>query len=128
MRRDSTPDSNGRLSDKRKQEILELLYDEMDRLHGKRQSIITRILGFAWRGVAVLFVTICAAWLLMPSRSFFRKSNYVSAHATAAGTLNTKVDVPEREKLDLELYEAGRRLEKSLSDIADLIDWDLTGF
>ena len=127
MRHHSTPDSQGRLSEKRKQEMLELLFDEMDSLHGRKKGIMTKVLGYAWRGVAVLFIMLCAAWLIMPRRSFIRRNSLVNASAPA-DTLNIQVDIPEREKLDIELYEMNKRLEESLSDMADLIDHDLTGF
>ena len=127
MRHHSTPDSQGRLSEKRKQEMLELLFDEMDSLHGKKKGIVTRMLGYAWRGIAVLVIALCAAWLIMPGSSVFRRNGAVNASA-AADTSSIKVDIPDREKLDIELYEMVRRLEESLSNMADLIDRDLTGF
>ena len=127
MRHHSTPDSQGRLSEKRKQEMLELLFDEMDSLHGKKKGIVTRMLGYAWRGIAVLVIALCAAWLIMPGSSVFRRNGAVNASA-AADTSSIKVDIPDREKLDIELYEMDRRLEESLSNMADLIDRDLTGF
>ena len=128
MKRNSTPDGNGRLSDKRKQEMLGLLFDELDRLHGKKKSKITVLLGYAWRGVAVLFISLCAAWLLIPSRTLFRKNTLVNASNTAADMQNMRIDIPEREKLDMELYEMDKTLEESLSNMVDLIDRDLTGF
>ncbi len=126
MRHPSTPDSQGRLSEKRKQEMLELLFDEMDRLHGKK-GMVTKILGYAWRGIAVLIIALCAAWLIMPGSSVFRRNGVVNA-SIAADTQNIQVDIPDREKLDIELYEMAIRLEESLSNMADLIDRDLTGF
>ena len=127
MRRHSTPDSQGRLSEKRKQEMLELLFDEMDSLHGRKKGMITKMLGYAWRGIAVLVIALCVTWLIMPGSSLFRRNSVVNA-SNAADTQNIKVDIPDREKLDIELYEMDRRLEESLSNIADLIDRDLTGF
>ena len=126
MRNHSTPDSQGRLSEKRKQEMLELLFDEMDSLHGKK-GMLTKMLGYAWRGIAVLVIALCAAWLIMPGSSVFRRNGAVNASA-AADTSSIKVDIPDREKLDIELYEMDRRLEEALSNMADLIDHDLTGF
>ena len=126
MRNHSTPDSQGRLSEKRKQEMLELLFDEMDSLHGKK-GMLTKMLGYAWRGIAVLVIALCAAWLIMPGSSVFRRNGAVNASA-AADTSSIKVDIPDREKLDIELYEMDRRLEEALSNMADLIDRDLTGF
>lgn len=107
--------------------MLELLFDEMDSLHGKKKGIVTRMLGYAWRGIAVLVIALCAAWLIMPGSSVFRRNGAVNASA-AADTSSIKVDIPDREKLDIELYEMDRRLEESLSNMADLIDRDLTGF
>ena len=127
MRHHSTPDSQGRLSEKRKQEMLELLFDEMDSLHGKK-GMLTKMLGYAWRGVAVLFIMLCAVWLIMPRRSFIRRRNNLVNASAPADTQNIQVDIPEREKLDIELYEMAIRLEESLSNMADLIDRDLTGF
>ncbi|MBR6372456.1 MAG: hypothetical protein IKS20_04680 [Victivallales bacterium] len=127
MRHHSAPDSQGRLSEKRKQEMLELLFDEMDRLHGRKKGMITMMLGYAWRGFAVLIIALCATLLIMPGLSVFRRSGVVNA-SIAADTQNIQVDIPDREKLDIELYEMERRLEDSLSNMADLIDRDLTGF
>ena len=128
MRRHSTPDSQGRLSEKRKQEMLELLFDEMDSLHGRKKGMITKMLGYAWRGIAVLVIALCATCLIMPGSFLFRRNVVVNASSAAADNQNIKVDIPDREKLDIELYEMDRRLEESLSNIADLIDRDLTGF
>ena len=128
MRRHSTPDRQGRLSEKRKQEMLELLFDEMDSLHGRETGKITKLLGYAWRGVAVLFIALCAAWLIMPGKSVFRRNSFTSASSIAADTQNILVDIPEREKLDINLYEMEKCLEESLSNFVDIIDHDLTGF
>ena len=128
MRRHSTPDSQGRLSEKRKQEMLELLYDEMDSLHGRKPGKITKLLGHVWRGVAVIFILLCIAWLLIPGKLIIRRDSNANRDSSAASVLNIQEDIPEREKLDMELYEMDRRMEEALSAMADLIDRDLTGF
>jgi len=112
------------LSEKRRQEMLDVLYEKMDSTFAR--SRITRVLECIWKGVALLFILLCAYWLVLPSGQHHKSNTHVSA--STEQLQEEQGAFMKRCRLDLELYEMDCDLEGAISRMEELVDKDLTGF
>ena len=108
--------------------MLEYLYGEMERRESSRRGGYTRMLEYAWKGVAVVFIVFCASWLLIPGNRLVAKYDALNVKSPSAAEQVNQADYYCGESLDFKLYELGRNIESSISDVAELVDKDLTGF